>query len=83
MQNVYENKTQDQLNKGEQPKFIGHAEIDLQGNISNIIKENIEVFIPTMINGRKFLQKGNVIYSFLTPVDLEKGLKPVRLFEQK
>ena len=81
--NVYENKTKEQLRKGQEPKFIGHAEIDLQGNVTNIIKETLDFFIPITKNGRKFLKKGNVIYSFLTPVELEKGLKPVRLFEEK
>lgn len=81
--NVYENKTSKQLDKGEMPKFLGNAEIDLQGNIITIHKQNVDEYEPIIINGRKFLKKGNTIYNFLTMTELEKGLKPIRLFDQK
>ncbi len=81
--NVYENKTTQQLRQGEQPKLIGHADVDLQGNITNIKEQDIESFIPVVIKGKDFLKKGKYIYSYLTQTDLEKGLKPVRLFEEK
>jgi superfamily II DNA or RNA helicase len=80
--NVYENKTADEMRKGIQPKLIGHAEIDLQGNIVNIIKQDIDSFVPVVIKGRKLLKKGEYIYSFLSTLDLEKGLKPIRLFKE-
>ena len=81
--NVYENKTTFQLRQGDEPKLIGHAEIDLEGNITNIQVQSIEAFTPVIINGRKLLKKGNTIYSFLSSMDIEKGLKPIRLFEEK
>jgi hypothetical protein len=81
--NVYQNKTSLQLSRGDVPLFLGHAEIDVNGNIINIIKETIDNYTPIMINGRKFLTKDNIVYSFLDQKDLEKGLRPVRLFEKK
>lgn len=79
--NVYENKTTEELRKGMKPKLLGHADVDLQGNITNIIEQDLEEYIPVVIKGRNLLKKGKYIYSFLTQTDLEKGLKPVRLFE--
>jgi hypothetical protein len=80
--NVYENKTSDEMRRGVEPKLIGHAEIDLQGNIINIIEQDLESFVPVVVQGRKLLKKGGYIYSFLSSVDLEKGLKPIRLFKE-
>ncbi len=79
--NVYENKTTPELRKGIQPKLIGHAEVDLQGNITKIEKQDLEQYVPIVIQGKTLLKKGNYIYSFLSQSDLEKGLKPIRLFK--
>lgn len=80
--NVYENKTKEQLNTGDIPQLLGHADIDLQGNVNTIHFQQFHEYIPVVINGRKLLKRGKYIYSFLSSTDLEKGLQPIRLFEE-
>lgn len=81
--NVYENKTSEELRNGIKPQLLGHADVDLEGNIIDIKFQTVEEYIPVIIQGRTLLKNGNYIYSFLSQDDLDRGLKPIRLFEEK
>ena len=57
--------------------------MDLQGNVIDIDYQSLDDFTVVIKNGRRLLKRGNYLYSFLSEVDIERGLKPVRLFEEK
>lgn len=64
----------------ENPVYVGIATVDMNTNmVLSIMKQDIQQYNVIERNGRKYLQKGESIYQYLSPEDLRIGMKPMKL----
>ncbi len=60
------------------PKMLGIADIDIDGNIKKIKFLNKDYDI-VILNGVKFLSKNDEIFQFLTDEEMEMGMIPIKI----